>query len=458
MYYNTTYNHSLDFLVSSGVEIIDEFFQGCTNIPVDVGNWDTSTVKSMRNLFRRMTSNYTLVSGSLTNLIGSSVEDVNELFYACSIPNFNQDFSNWDMSSVKNAFRMFASSSTNILDSNNQSSISCWDVGAMVTGNSMFNGLSDFNVDLSNWNLSSAEDLNYMFAGCTSLNQDFSSWNLSGVEIAGLFYGCTSMSTNNLHSLDISLVASKSQWLPSNYNALPPTGWFKGSIDGLFYNTSFNQNISSYDFSQVTSMKETFRNSDFNQDVSSWDVSNVTDMRYLFLSCPFNQSLANWDVGNVTGIQGMFNGSSFTQWSSIANWDISSLTSLYYAFQGGNEITGLDLSSWDTSGITNMNSTFRGSVWNNHPRLANGGAWLSNWDTSNVTDMGAMFYNNWYNTNLGITGWDVSKVTNFDYMLQNNTWNLDLSNWNVSSATRTEGMFSTRTISIEISPAGMLAM
>ena len=441
MYYNTTYNHSLDFLVSSGVEIMDEFFYGCTNIPVDVGSWDTSTVKSMRGVFNRMGSNYTLVSGSLANLIGSSVEDVRDLFYACSIPNFNQDFSNWDMSSVKNALRMFASSSTNILDSNNQSTISGWDVGAMVTGYQMFQNLSDFNVDLSSWNLSSAEDLGYMFSRCTSLNQDFSSWNVSGVKIDGLFYGCTSMSVNNLHSLDVSLASSRDKWLPSNYNALPPTGWFKGNMRGFFSGTSFNQNISSYDFSQVTNMRDTFRNSDFNQDVSSWDVSNVTDMTCLFLNCPFNQSLANWDVSNVTTIENMFYNSSFTQWSSIANWDTSSLTSLYYAFRGGNEITGLDLGNWDTSGVTNMMSAFRGNSWNDHPRFANGGAWLSNWDTSNVTNMSAMFYNNWYNTNLGVTGWDVSKVTDFSAMFQNNTWNLDLSNWDVSSATRTAGMF-----------------
>ena len=38
----------------------------------------------------------------------------------------------------------------------------------------------------------------------------------------------------------------------------------------------------------------------FNQDISSWDVSNVTDMKYMFLGCTkFNQDISGWDVSKV---------------------------------------------------------------------------------------------------------------------------------------------------------------
>ena len=38
----------------------------------------------------------------------------------------------------------------------------------------------------------------------------------------------------------------------------------------------------------------------FNQDISTWDVSNVTDMNYMFAGCEkFNQDISKWDVSKV---------------------------------------------------------------------------------------------------------------------------------------------------------------
>ena len=45
----------------------------------------------------------------------------------------------------------------------------------------------------------------------------------------------------------------------------------------------------------------------FNQDISSWDVSNVTNMMNMFYSCKnFNQDISNWDVSNVSNRKQIF--------------------------------------------------------------------------------------------------------------------------------------------------------
>ena len=49
--------------------------------------------------------------------------------------------------------------------------------------------------------------------------------------------------------------------------------------------SKFNGDISNWDVSKVTSMKEMFEYSMFNGDISNWDVSNVTNMDSMFYYC-----------------------------------------------------------------------------------------------------------------------------------------------------------------------------
>ena len=82
------------------------------------------------------------------------------------------------------------------------------------------------------------------------------------------------------------------------------------------YGVTFNQDISSWDVSNVTDMSDSFIDLPaFNQDISPWNVSNMTDMSGTFSSSTsFNQDLSGWEVSNVTKMGGMFSfASSFNQ-------------------------------------------------------------------------------------------------------------------------------------------------
>ena len=193
-------------------------------------------------------------------------------------------------------------------------------------------------------------------------------------------------------------------------------------------NTTFNQDISSWDVSNVTNMSDMFSGSTFNQDISSWDVSNVTDMNSMFSGSSFNQDISTWDVSNVTNMFNMFNNSSFNQ--PIGNWDVSNVTNMRLMFRYS--LFNQDISSWDVSSVTIMNAMFSYSAFNQD---------ISSWDVSNVTSMGSTFQNTDY-FNQDISSWDVSKVTNMGGIFRSaSAFNQNISSWDVSSVITMQDMF-----------------
>ena len=140
----------------------------------------------------------------------------------------------------------------------------------------------------------------------------------------------------------------------------------------------------------------------WNQDISSWDVSNVTNMDGMFLGGQsFNANISKWDTSNVSNMQAMFqSANAFNQ--DISKWDVSNVITtrgMFYAATSFNQ----DIGSWDVGKVTQMRRMFNSAQKFNQD--------ISNWNVSNVTDMSDMFFNA-LNFNQNLSGWDVSKVTN----------------------------------------------
>ncbi|WP_127137614.1 BspA family leucine-rich repeat surface protein [Flagellimonas oceanensis] len=200
----------------------------------------------------------------------------------------------------------------------------------------------------------------------------------------------------------------------------------------LSLGSSFNGDISGWDVSNVTNMREMFRDAtSFNGDISGWDVSKVTDMAYLFDNATsFDQNLSGWDVSNVTNMRDMFRAATSFN-GDLSGWDVSSVTTMREMFQNATSFNG-DLSGWDVSNVTDMYQMFRETPFNGD---------ISGWSVSNVTNIEGMFRDA-TSFDQDLSGWNVSNVTDMAYIFRGATsFNGNISGWNVSNVTNMREMF-----------------
>ena len=132
-------------------------------------------------------------------------------------------------------------------------------------------------------------------------------------------------------------------------------------MSGIFSGVSeFNQNIGSWDMSNVTSMQSMFYGaSAFNQNIGSWNTSNVITIDAMFGGASaFNKNIGEWNVSNVTSMVFMFGGASaFNQ--NIGSWNTSNVTSMNYMFYYAT-LFDQDISEWNVSQVIDF-ASFRGN-------------------------------------------------------------------------------------------------
>ena len=152
--------------------------------------------------------------------------------------------------------------------------------------------------------------------------------------------------------------------------------------------------------------------------INTWNVSLITNMSNLFYNKPdFNDDISNWDVSSVTTMYKMFAYADNFSGGDLSGWDVSSVTNMGEMFREADDFVS-DLSAWEVSNVTNMHMMFRDTHHFNSD--------ISGWDVSKVTDMHTMFGATG-DFNQDISDWDVSNVTVFGSIF----WNANsLSNTN----------------------------
>jgi len=290
--YNSSFNQDISNWNVSNVTNMSGMFYRASSFNQPIGNWGTTT-NSVTNMYTMFYS-----ASSFNQPIGdwdvSSVTSMQSMFYSAS--SFNQPIGDWDVSSVTNMSYMFSYATAFNQDIGN------WDVSSVTSINFMFdfyNSSSDFNQDLRWWNVShlAAPLVFDRNTALTAENKPLWGQTLN-------YYPLTNSATDPTYS------GVLSSWTPAGgYRFKPNDGIYTlpgepiTDMSYMFYSsTSFNDpDISNWDVSSVTNMNSMFNNAQiFNQPLSNWDVSSVTNMSNMFYNTDFNQDISGWCVTNIT--------------------------------------------------------------------------------------------------------------------------------------------------------------
>lgn len=329
----------------------------------------------------------------------SGVLDMNGMFSGAV--SFNQDISDWDVSNVEDFGGMFstASSFNNGCAAGVTTCALSWNTSSVTDTQWMFYQADDFNQDVSGWDLSGVTLANFMFQNTNEFNNGCAAgvftcdldWTLGSlVEAGGIFQGAEAFN-QKVSSWDTSTMTTMSQMF------LYATAFNNGCDEGIFTCPL------TWDTSEVTNMGGLFQGAEaFNQDVTDFDMWDVTSTATMFAGAiAFNNGCAAGDTscplefvgGNtasLTTVASMFEGATvFNQ--NVASWDTADVTTMHYAFSeaaafnnGCDEDVFTCPLNWNTHLVTNMNNMLRLALKFNQN--------ISFWDTSSVTDFGALFY------------------------------------------------------------------
>ena len=167
--------------MSNVIDISYIFLDTKINIPL---NWDLSNIERLTSVFEQTNFNQDLSNWDIT-----SAQYINGLFF--NNESFDQDISGWNTSNVISMNRTFLASR-----SFNQN-ISEWDVSNVTDMQFMFGSANKFNQDISNWDVSNVQRFDYMFSKADSFDQNLAEWDISSMESAAGMFQDVTLSNDN---------------------------------------------------------------------------------------------------------------------------------------------------------------------------------------------------------------------------------------------------------------------
>ena len=421
--YFTTSGNVVPFnnIVTTLMTNVSSVFANASTFNQNIASWDTSNVTNMYAVF----------------ILAAA---------------FNSNISSWNTSNVTVMHAMFYGA--NAFNQN----IGSWNTSNVMYMNSMFYAATAFNQPLNSWNTANVTEMNDMFFYASAFNQNISSWNVvkvtpkpptnfstdSALSYANNPFSLLALDANGVTVkykgaalttvplfINANLRGTGSEWFAvvNDTSKSAITDYAKALLSGygrLYFTTSgnvvpFNNIVTTL----VTDMSYMFRDTEwFNENIGSWDISNVTSMSNMFYrAARFNQNIGFWNTSKVT--------------------DMSYALVLASAFNQ-------PINSWNTSKVTNMSYMLGGMTVFNQP--------INSWDTANVIYMGAMFQNS-SNFNQPIGNWKTSNVTNMSNMFDGATvFNQNISSWNVTKVTSHSNFSTSSALSYVNNPFSLLAL
>ena len=193
---------------TSSVTDMSRLFENAKDFKDAIGSWDTSNVRTIKDIFNETTFHQSIFNWNLINLTDkyivndetirtavkdwinnkpfaflkygpihtwdtSQVTNMYNLFYRATA--FNENINTWNVSKVTNMSYMFHNAT-----SFNQS-LTNWNVSNVTTMTRMFYNANSFNKSLLDWNVHNVKDMSYMFYRASRFNQPINNWNISKV-------------------------------------------------------------------------------------------------------------------------------------------------------------------------------------------------------------------------------------------------------------------------------------
>jgi len=331
-----------------------ESFRGARNLgditATDAPNLNNLDAQGISSLFKQCFS-MTNTNGSLTTWDTSNVASMNACFQQCHL--FNQPIpQNWDFSSVTGNGLSYLFFECYALDQDVGQINADWNNITAVTapfGKAGKNTTPKYNIcnyDVSTWDMSNVVFMSGWSSGQSASDSSLSDkqplsigmdqWDLSGLGTYGsVGYGEASIQglfgdmKENTSGVGCSWSDIVSGW--ASY--MNPTNVDKINYNSLFYASTFNEDLSSWDFSNGVQFSSMFqRNNYYNQSISGWNLNSLASQslkpfqayQQMFRDADnFDQPLGDLNIGAppTTAWGQMFDALLRNESISTANYD-----------------------------------------------------------------------------------------------------------------------------------------